>query len=247
MIASISDIHGCYEQLKKILNQLSKFKIEKTIFLGDYIDRGTKVKETLDLILDYSKTNKSIFLQGNHENMAIDFLYKKNLYNEGVWFKNGAKETLNSLCNSYNNDYIKHIDKKYIFFLKSLENNIYYEYSNYIFVHGGIRDFKLNIEEQDLNCKKENAIKKHYSYLWVREDFLKQEKPYKNKVIIHGHTPVFYLTNYGIKPKNIYESYYKYSKDQDLISIDIDTGCVYGYSLSALLIENNNYYNISIQ
>ena len=247
MIATISDIHGCYNQLKKILNLLSKFKIKETIFLGDYIDRGKKVKETLDIIIDYSKTNKCIFLQGNHENMAMDFLYKTNYYKEGVWFRNGANETLNSLCKNHNNNYIDCINKKYIDFLKNLENNIYYEYNNYIFVHGGIRDFNLNLEKQDLNCTKENSMKKHYSYLWVREDFFKHEMPYKNKVIIHGHTPVFYLSKYGLQIKNTYEPYYKYSKNGELISIDIDTGCVYGYTLSTVLIENNSYYNISIK
>ena len=70
---TIGDIHGCNSLLKKIhkkiLNKSEKVKGNKIlVYLGDYIDRGSKVKETIDTIINFKPKNfKCVFLRGNHD------------------------------------------------------------------------------------------------------------------------------------------------------------------------------------
>ena len=246
MIAAISDIHGCSTKLYKILNNLSKKKLKKTIFCGDYIDRGPHSKEVIDLMIDYSKSNDSVFLLGNHDDFFKNFVFKENRYRAGVWHRQGGKETIKSFTGNYYSNvelsekYFNLIDGKYIDFFKSL-NKLYHVEDNYIFVHAGLRDFNLPIDKQNTYKPEIN-----YSYIWVRDELFEQEKPYEDKVIVHGHTPVFILDRFGILPEKDDEPYFNYNKNKELISIDIDTGACYGKKLSCLFIDNGEYDYISI-
>jgi serine/threonine protein phosphatase 1 len=246
VIAAISDIHGCSSKLYKILNILSKKKPQKTIFCGDYVDRGPNSKEVVDLMLDYSKSHNSIFLLGNHDDFFKNFVFKENRYGAGVWDKQGGKETIKSFTGKYfsnveiSEKYLDLIDEKYLKFFKSL-NKLYHVENNHIFVHAGLRDFSLPIEKQNTYRPEVN-----YSYIWVRNEMFEQENPYENKVIVHGHTPVFILSRYDITPEKEDAPFFNYNKNNELISIDIDTGACYGKKLSCLLIDNGEYDYISI-
>ena len=95
-VFAIGDIHGCNGLLKKIhkkiINKSEKAMGNKIlIYLGDYIDRGSKVKETIDTIINFRpKSFKCVFLRGNHDQMLLDFVNNKRnslgtwLYNDGV-------------------------------------------------------------------------------------------------------------------------------------------------------------------
>ena len=98
-----------------------------------------------------------------------------------------------------------------------------------------MRDFNVDIDKQNTYRPEIN-----YSYIWVRDEFFNHESPY-NKVIVHGHTPVFILNRFGITPEKEDSPYFRYSRDNKLISIDIDTGACYGEKLSCLLIEDDKY------
>jgi len=88
---AISDIHGCYAEFKKTLEELNiidqlKNKTAKLILLGDYIDGGINSFKTLDYI--YNLQNEFgneyvIALKGNHEQWFLDFLSKE----EFVWLE----------------------------------------------------------------------------------------------------------------------------------------------------------------
>ena len=75
-IHHIGDIHGSVTVLRQYFEQNPVSEDELYIFTGDYIDRGTKNKDTLDYLLELSvyeedgqeKTHRNfIFLEGNHE------------------------------------------------------------------------------------------------------------------------------------------------------------------------------------
>ena len=82
-VFAIGDIHGCNSLLKKIhkkiLNKSEKVKGNKIlIYLGDYIDRGSNVRETIDTIINFKPRNfKCVFLRGNHDQMLLDFVNNK--------------------------------------------------------------------------------------------------------------------------------------------------------------------------
>ena len=64
----IGDIHGCANTAKKLLFEEIKIdKEDELYFLGDYIDRGQRSKEVVDLILELKNENYKVnALRGNH-------------------------------------------------------------------------------------------------------------------------------------------------------------------------------------
>jgi len=104
-VFAIGDIHGCKSLLEKIHNKILK-KSEKVggnkilIYLGDYVDRGYKVKETIDTIINFKPKNfKCIFIRGNHDQMLLDFVNNKR-NSLGMWLYNDGAATLKSYCGS---------------------------------------------------------------------------------------------------------------------------------------------------
>ncbi|RAP00011.1 metallophosphoesterase [Petrotoga sp. 9PW.55.5.1] len=219
MVWIISDIHGMYDCLISLLENFHIKDEDKLIFLGDYVDRGPNSKKVLDFLITLSKGNKHIFIKGNHDDMMVDYFSKYGDYEHGLWFYNGAKSTINSFNGS--------VDREYLNFLEDLP--LYYEEKigneNYLFVHAGINPHK-SVDEQD-----------KFDLLWIREEFLEINERYSNYIIIHGHTPTLYLTGKD-------DVFIKKDDDNRIISIDIDTGCVYGGKLTALGITNENKYII---
>lgn len=71
--AIIGDIHGCYDEFRELLGKIG-VKIEDgkivsspytLVSVGDYIDKGPKVKETVDFL--YNNRDKIHILKANHE------------------------------------------------------------------------------------------------------------------------------------------------------------------------------------
>lgn len=79
MIDFIGDIHGHADELMRLLDELGYKKVkdayshpERTaVFVGDYIDRGPKIRETLRIVRTMVDTGSAIALMGNHEYNAI--------------------------------------------------------------------------------------------------------------------------------------------------------------------------------
>jgi hypothetical protein len=79
----IGDIHGHADKLILLLERMGYTKKngsfahpERTaIFVGDYIDRGPKIPETINLVRDMVENNAAIALMGNHKYNALCFHY----------------------------------------------------------------------------------------------------------------------------------------------------------------------------
>jgi len=61
--AIISDTHGNFEALKKVLEDIRKNKVDKIISLGDVVGYGPKPHECIDAL----RRKKVVSLMGNHE------------------------------------------------------------------------------------------------------------------------------------------------------------------------------------
>ena len=80
----IGDIHGHADELKQLLNKLGytinnnvyTHPTKKVVFLGDYIDRGPKIVETLAIVKSMVDAGQAIALMGNHEYNALCFATK---------------------------------------------------------------------------------------------------------------------------------------------------------------------------
>lgn len=96
-VYAIGDLHGRVDLLAKlvemILSECADHPAPQLVFLGDYIDRGDRVRETLDLLLEIAAVPElsSVFLMGNHERMLLDFLADP--VREARWLRVGGLQT----------------------------------------------------------------------------------------------------------------------------------------------------------
>jgi len=83
MIDFIGDIHGHADALEALLQHLGYKKTSdyythperKVLFVGDYIDRGPKIRKTLAIVRAMVESENAIALMGNHEYNALCFHY----------------------------------------------------------------------------------------------------------------------------------------------------------------------------
>src|SRR4029450_2936726 len=70
----IGDVHGCAAELEVLLRAIAPAQADRLVFLGDYVDRGTESRATLDLLLELrEKLPRAVFLRGNHEEMMLAY------------------------------------------------------------------------------------------------------------------------------------------------------------------------------
>ena len=77
----IGDIHGEYDALVELLEKLEyrciaglwQHSSRQAIFLGDFIDRGLKQREVLELVMPMVEHGKALAVMGNHEFNALAF------------------------------------------------------------------------------------------------------------------------------------------------------------------------------
>ncbi len=164
-LIGITDIHGEYEKLCALLENLSINKDDKIVFMGDYIDRGKKSRQVVDKVIEMSEICDCIYLIGSHE-YAMMRADKDEHYSYLFW-NYGGDATAESY-GGFDNIMRIHGD-----FFKSLKP--YYLTDKYLFVHAGIRR-GIPLEEQDL-----------HDMVYLRSEFYNYPHDLKQKIIF-GHT-----------------------------------------------------------
>ncbi len=88
MIYAVSDLHGCYDKYRKLLECLHMTSDDSLYILGDIVDRGSEgMKILLDLI-----NRKNVFsCRGNHDHCAQILLRSFVLPDDG-YFADGLEE-----------------------------------------------------------------------------------------------------------------------------------------------------------
>lgn len=77
----IGDIHGCARTLERLLGQMGYRRINgiyqhprrQAIFIGDIIDRGPRIRESLHLVRDMVEHGAAQIVMGNHEYNALGY------------------------------------------------------------------------------------------------------------------------------------------------------------------------------
>lgn len=221
----IGDIHGCYENLKELLKEVNfQEDADRLISLGDLMDRGKQSYEVFDFFrkLKLKIKDRAVIIRGNHEQMMLDAA--ADAYEKGLWYLNGGRETAKSFKKHLDNveSHAEWIEKNTI---------LYYQDKNFQCVHAGLFD-----EDPEMNS--ENTL------LWDRDAI--QENNYQGRLTIIGHTPLScaaYMD--GKKGEKIALLKQKHQPLPKQGMICIDTGCVFGGSLTAMVIEGDGFYLVS--
>jgi serine/threonine protein phosphatase 1 len=211
---AIGDVHGNARELEALLTGLRPGRGDTVAFVGDYVDRGPDSAQVIDLLLDLQRSEAAtIFLKGNHEDMALAYLGSPGHWGE-AWLLNGGGATLRSYGlppDAQPSEARAVIPAAHIAFLEALEP--WRRLAGHVLVHAGIRPGVPMAEQQDTDL------------FWIREEFTLHPHDLAETVVF-GHTPsrtVFVDLPY---------------------KIGIDTGCVYGGTLTALDLHEHVVHQV---
>ena len=216
----------------------------KTIVIGDVHGCYNELKElllTLEVNNEYNKdTDKLIFLgdyidRGKDSRLVIELIRSLQKDNDNVIALMGNHEDMllgyingNDVSWLYNG--CETTIESYDGYKKQFEDDViwmrtlplYHEDEHFVYVHAGIDAY------EPMSKQKKNTL------LWVREPFIYNFKKY-HKQVIFGHTPTMNLSG-KCEPVRTSTN-----------NLAIDTGCVYGGALTALIIEDDKidgYYQV---
>jgi serine/threonine protein phosphatase 1 len=173
---AIGDIHGCLAKLESLLAACDAFRGSRKarfIFLGDYVDRGPRSKDVVNLLIEGGRTRDPSFLclRGNHEEMLLRVADRDRSDRDLMtWWGNGGEATLES----YGVDDPGDLPIEHLEWLRSLPLTTSDHHR--MFVHAGIRPGIALSSQSDQDL------------LWIREPFLSSEEDH-GILVVHGHTP----------------------------------------------------------
>lgn len=218
----IGDVHGCADELEALLDELG-YVVEwdeaaphgvrvtpppgrRVIFLGDLVDRGPRIVDTLRIAMSMHHSGTALCVPGNHEVKLL-----KVLRGRQVTVTHGLAETLTELAQTteaFQADLARFID--------SLISHNVLDDGKLCVAHAGLK--------QSMQGRSSGGVREFALYgdttgetddygLPVRQNWAAE---YRGRAtVVYGHTPVptaDWLNN----------------------TICIDTGCVYGGALTAL-------------
>ena len=221
-IFAISDIHGQYDQLSKILSYWNGE--DELVIMGDMIDRGDDSLKAIHILMDLKNIHpkKVTILKGNHEDMFLNYIENpdKNgdlfLSNGGdtTCYDFGVKENLRFMSYKSSAKILMNTRKDEINFIK---NTIpYYEFGKVLFVHAGVDLFISDWRKSE-----------EYKFYWTSNIWLHRNET--GKVIVFGHTPTQHI--HKEKSNEVWIS-------KDKTYIGIDGGAGFGGQLNAILMND---------
>lgn len=216
----IGDIHGCYTELLDLIEKLD-YQMDSGIpkhpngrrlaFVGDAMDRGPDSINVLKMLFAMQDANILTYSPGNHCNKLYRFA-KGN----SVQVTHGLETTVAEL-DAMPSDKRKSFLDRYKRFYEAIPLYHSLANGNLIVAHAGIKEEMVNIPISDqiqvFVLYGDITGKRLPDGRPVRRDWAKH---YKGKAfIVYGHTPVN-------EPRIVNQT------------VNIDTGCVFGGSLTAL-------------
>ncbi|MBR1232082.1 metallophosphoesterase family protein [Bradyrhizobium sp. AUGA SZCCT0182] len=182
-IYAIGDVHGCRDQLERLVELCERdagAQKSKFILLGDYIDRGHDSRGVIDFLLQLQRwsPDEFVFLRGNHEDLLLAALDGNDA--EVHWLSNGGDATLRS----YQASCASELPAPHIEWIRTLP--LSHDDGLRFFVHAGVDP------ERPLDQQRSRDL------MWIRKPFLLSDKDY-GRLVVHGHTP----TQSGVPDQDI--------------------------------------------
>ncbi|MFZ4526354.1 MAG: metallophosphoesterase family protein [Chlorobium sp.] len=175
-IIAIGDIHGCLQDLVRLVEQLNLQPDDQLVFLGDFIDRGEHSKGVIDYLLSLKQRYACFFIMGNHELMYLEYLKTGK---SKIWYSNGGLATLKSYKSQHGRDFPKeHLD-----FIR--ECQYFLDTENYFFAHGGL-DPELDVKDNLRYYQPEDFC---WQQVHMRQSFIETNNYKWEKTVVCAHTP----------------------------------------------------------
>ncbi len=224
----IGDVHGCCDELEALLGELGYTFSEassipgtyprgyshplgrKAIFLGDLVDRGPRILDTVQLVRSMVLAGNALAVPGNHDSKLL-----RKLSGRDVQVSHGMQQSLDEL-NRLPAAMRGQLQRDLGDFLDGLVSHYVLDDGKLVVAHAGmktsmqgrassrVRDFALYGETTGETDEFGLPVR----YNWAAE--------YRGKArVVYGHTPI-------VQPEWLNNT------------INIDTGCVYGGKLTAL-------------
>lgn len=211
----IGDVHGCYDELVLLLQKLG-YQVtagtathpegRRALFLGDIVDRGPRIVDTIRLVMGMTKSGAALCIPGNHENKLV-----RALDGRKVTVNHGLEQTLAEL----GRETPEFRDEVRVFF-DGLISHFVLDDGRLVVAHAGMRETfqgRASGEVRAFALYGETTGETDEFGLPVRYQWAAD---YRGKAaVIYGHTPV---------PASEWFNN----------TLCIDTGCVYGGHLTAL-------------
>jgi serine/threonine protein phosphatase 1 len=175
---AIGDVHGCVTELARLVEAIPAGAGDTIAFVGDYIDRGPDSRGVIEFLLDWRTRTpaRTVFLKGNHEDMALAFLGRPGQWGE-AWLRNGGSAALRSYGidpETPQAEIAARLPGKHLDFLDGLATS--FGWGEFLIVHAGIRPGVALPAQQTEDL------------LWIREEFL-DHPHHLGATVIFGHTP----------------------------------------------------------
>lgn len=164
MFDIIGDIHGYADELKVLLHKLGYSEINgvyrhssrKVIFVGDFIDRGPKIREVLSIVKAMVDKGSAHAVMGNHEYNAICFHFEN---------KNGGHYRSHSIKNILQHyetliQFKSHQDEYNDYIRWFLTLPLFYENEDFRVVHACWDENEIGLLQSKLinNCLTEDLL-----------------------------------------------------------------------------------------
>ena len=229
----IGDVHGCFDELHELLSALGYriaessdpdlfgFSVShpqgrRVIFLGDLIDRGPKVVPVLRLAMSMCKQGIALCIPGNHEEKL-----NKKLRGKQVNVSHGMEQTIAELS-AEPSEFTQSVHE----FIDSLVSHYVLDHGRLVVAHAGIKQKyvgRTSGRVREFCLYGETTGETDEFGLPVRHNWAADYRG--NAHIIYGHTPIPH-------------------PDWLNRTVNIDTGCVFGGSLTALRWPEREFTSI---
>lgn len=239
----IGDLHGCADELEQLLERLGYVATafgpdlpsldtgpvyahpdsRKAVFVGDLVDRGPRVLDTLRIVYTMVATGSALCVPGNHDVKLL-----KKLNGRNVRVTHGLAETLAEL-DALPDDLRPSFTKSLAEFLDGLVSHFVLDDGKLVVAHAGMKaemQGRASGKVREFALYGETTGETDEFGLPVRHNWAAEYRG--PAMVVYGHTPVpepEWLNN----------------------TINIDTGCVFGGKLTALRYPERELLSVPAQ
>ena len=199
----VGDIHGCYDELRDLLDKVALGPDDRVVAVGDLVVKGEKNREVLDLFSSDARFSAVI---GNHDRAILRY-----------WL--GETDKLKKTQKRVRKE-LKPERERYKNYLASLPPMI--DLGSHLVVHAGLRP-GVALSEQSVEDLTELRT------LGRKRESRKGTPWYEvydgRQIVLFGHWPA-------------------HAPRRGRRALGLDTGCVYGYELTAYVVESDQLVSV---